>query len=63
MLQFLNQDCSAKYITFHLLNVSTLNNNFNFSPVFTFLTFMIVIIDVWLTHVKLKILRIFKELL
>lgn len=46
MLQFLNQDWSVKYIIFHLLNVTTLDDNFNFFPVFMFLTFMIFIIDV-----------------
>lgn len=47
MLQFLKQDWSVKYITFHLLNVTTLDDNFNFFPVFMFLTFMKFIIDVW----------------
>lgn len=58
MLQFLNQDLSVKYITFHFLNVTTFDDNFKCFMVFIFLTFMIFIIDVWPTHGKLKILRI-----
>lgn len=59
MLQLLNQDWSVKYITFHLLNVTTLDDNFNFLPVFMFLTFMIFIIDVWFHTCEVKNLENF----